>query len=283
MLLTLILKTVADHSDPDLTNNGGIFQVEVSTKNIGRIKYRDGEVVIAQNQQKDTDFFFTPFPYLQHEETQCHEDTLSDRVELALHVELYTPQLIQAVTDYLFKKQPFLCGNTSSSSVCDISLLPMNAIRLVQKGLRSGNTRHRYTLEDSWQSATLLLQSMEFIIYTSSMTVCEQLRKTLTEKCRLPNFEVHYSLHGQNTVRRQLDITTEHVANTTLYNQIRAQFPSAETVVLTGEDFKTLLSETTDRITINLRIQEGFEELQDPIAIDKHLERQLSTKQVRKI
>src|ERR1700722_15576896 len=92
IFLFLIYKTVADQSASELTNNGGIFQVEVSTKTICRIKYRDGEVVIAQNQQKNTDFFFSPFPYLQPEETQCHENVLSDRIELGLQVELYTPQ-----------------------------------------------------------------------------------------------------------------------------------------------------------------------------------------------
>jgi hypothetical protein len=282
IFIILTLKAVADQSGSEVANNGGIFQVEVSTKNIGRIKYRDGEVVIAQNQQKPTDFFFAPFPYLQSEETQCHEDTLSDRIELGLQVELYTPQLLQAVKDYLYKSQSSLCGNTTSSSVCDVSLLPMNSIRLVQRDSRSNKTHHKYTLEDSWQSATLLLQSMEFVIYTSNITVCEQLRRTLTGKCRLPGFEVHYALHGQQTVQRQLEVSTEHVTSTTMYNQIRAQFPTAETVVLTGGDFKELISESTDRITMTLRMEEGFENLQDPMAIDKHLERQLSAQQVRK-
>jgi hypothetical protein len=31
---------------------------------------------------------------------------------------------------------------------------------------------------------------------------------------------------------------------------------------------------------MKLRVQEGFESLQDPMAIDKHLERQLSGQQV---
>jgi hypothetical protein len=280
IFLILIYESVAQHSGSDLTNNGGIFQVEVSTKNIGRVKYRDGEVVIAQNQQKPTDFFFTPFPYLQSEETQCHENVLTDRVELGLQVELYTPQLTRVVKDYLHKYQSSLCGNTTFSSACDVSLLPMNSIRLVQKGSRLNNTHSKYALEESWQSATLLLQSIEFVIYASNMTVCEQLRRALTERCRLPNFELHYSLLGQQTVQRQLEVNTEHIASTTMYNQIRAQFPSAETVLLTGGDFKELLRESTDRITMTLRMQEGFENLQDPVAIDKLLEQQLSTQQV---
>ncbi|CAF3395371.1 unnamed protein product [Rotaria sp. Silwood2] len=236
--------------------------------------------MIAQNQQKPTDFFFTPFPYVQSDETNCYENELHDRMELGLQVELYTPHLVQAVKDYLHKHQPSLCGNSTSFSLCDISLLPMNSIRLVEKRSNSITTRQKYTLEDSWQSATLLLQSMEFVIYTSNMTTCEKLRKTLTERCRLPNFEIHYSLYGQQTVQRQLEITTEHITTTTMYNRIRAQFPSAETVVLTGGDFKELLSESTDRITMTLRIQEGFETIQDPMTIDKLLEQQLSAQQV---
>ncbi|CAF1297319.1 unnamed protein product [Rotaria sp. Silwood1] len=280
IFLLLTYKAVAEQQESDSTNNGGIFQVEMGTKNIGRIKYQDGEVVIAQNQQKQTDFFFTPFPYLRPEETQCYENVFSDRAELGLQVELYTPQLIRAVKDYLYKYQLSLCGNTTSLSMCDVSLLPMHSIRLVQKDARPDNIHQKYILVESWHSATLLLQSMEFIMYTSNITVCEQLRKALTEKCRLPNFEVQYSLHGQHSTQRQLEVNTEHVTSTNMYNQIRAQFPSAETVVLTGNDFKELLSEAIDRITMTLRVQEGFENLQDPMAIDKLLEHQLSNQQV---
>jgi len=280
IFLFLAYKTVADQSGSELANNGGIFQVEVSTKNIGRIKYRDGEVVIAQNQQKRTDFFFTPFPYLQPDETRCHENELSDRIELGLQVELYTPQLIQAVNDYLSKYQSSLCGNTTSTFVCDVYILPMNSIRLVQRGSRSNATHHMYTLEDSWQPATQLLQSMEFIIYASNMTVCEELREALTAKCRLPNFEVHYSLQGEQTIQRQLEVNTQHITSTPIYNQIRAQFPSVETVFLMENDFQVLVNESIDRVTMTLRTQEGFKNLEDSMGIDKLLKQQLSTKQV---
>jgi hypothetical protein len=280
IFLFLTCKTIAEQAGSDSTNGGGIFQVEVSTKNIGQIKYQDGEVLIAQNQQKNTDFFFPPFPYLQPLESDCHENQFDDRIELRLHVELYTPQLIEAVKEYLFKYQSAVCGNTTSSFVCDVSLVPMNSIRLVKKGSRLDSIHQKYTLEDNWQSATLLLQSMGFIIYTLNMSVCEQLLSSLNEKCRLPNFELHYSLHGQQTVQRQLEVNTEHLTNTNIYNQIRSQFSSAETVVLTGNDFKKLLSESTDQITMTLRQQEGFENLQDPIDIDKLLEQKLFTQQV---
>ncbi|CAM4957630.1 unnamed protein product [Rotaria socialis] len=273
-----MIATRAEQQESSSSNSGGIFQLEVSTKNIGRIKYRDGEVMIAQNQQKPTDFFFTPFPYADPDETNCYENEFNNRTELGLQVELYTPHLVQAIKHYLYKNQPSLCGNSTSDFLCDVSLLPMNSIRLVQKTSNSISTRQKYTLEDSWQSATLL-QSMEFIIYASNMAECEKLRKSLTERCRLPNFEVHYSLYGQQTIQKQLEVTTEHVTSTTMYNRIHAQFPSAETVVLTGGDFKELLSESKDRITMTLRIQEGFENLKDPMTIDKHLEQQLSTQQ----
>jgi hypothetical protein len=278
--LFLTFKTIVEHSGPVLANNSNTFQVEVSTKNIGRIKYRDGEVSIAQSQQKRTDFFFTPFPYLQAAETECYENVFSDRIELTLQVQLYTPQLIQAVKDYLSKYQSSLCGNMTSSSICDVSLLPINSIRLAQRGSRVNSSYSKYTLEE-WESGALLLESMNFIIYASNMTVCEQLRRALADKCRLSNFEVHYSLNGQKTVQRQLDVKIEHVTSTNIYNQIHAQFPSAQTVILTGDDFKELISESSDRITMSLRMEEEFEKILDSMAIDKHLERQLSTQQVR--
>jgi hypothetical protein len=281
ILLFLTYKTVGDQQgSASVSNDGGNFQAEISTKKIGQMKYLDGEVLIFQNQQKPTKFFFTPFPYLEPEETQCYKNDLDDRIELALQIELYTPQLIQAAKDYLHKYQSVLCGSTTSSSICDVSLLPVNSIRFVQRDSRSNNTHQKYTVEDSWQSGTLLLQSMEFVIYASNITVCEQLYKTLTERCRLSNFEVHYSTHGQRTVQRQLEVNTQHISSTNIYNQIRAQFSSAETVLLTENDFKELLSQSTDNIIMPLRLEEKFDSLQDPIAIHKLLEQQLANQQV---
>ena len=280
IFLFLIYQIIAEQHESESVSNDEDLQTGISTRKIGRMRYLDGEVMIFQNQQKSTEFFFTPFPYLQSEEIECHENFLDDRIELSLQVELYTPQLIQTAKDYIHKYQPVLCGNTTSSSVCDVSLLPINSIRLVQRNSRSNNTHQKYTLDDSWQLGTLLLQSMEFVIYTSNMTVCEQLRKTLTERCRSPNFEVHYSIHGQRAVQRQLEVNAEHISSTNMYNQIRAQFSSAETVLLTENDFKELLSQSTDRSTGTLRLQEGFDSLQDPKAIHKLLEQQLSEQQV---
>lgn len=282
VLLFFLCVAIAEETEFESAKNGDISQVKCSMKDIGRIKYRDGEVMVIQNQQKHTNLFFTPFPYLQFMNTQCHENVLNDRIELGFHVELYNPQLIQAVKDYLYKYQSFLCGNGTSPFKCDVSLLPMHSIRVVQKGSRSNSVHQKYTLEDSWQPATLHLQSMEFVIYTSNMSVCEQLHRSLTEKCRLPNFELHYSVHGPQIVQQQLKVNTEHVTSTNMYNQIRAQFPLAETVVLTGHDFKELVSESVDRITITLRQQQGFENLKDPMAIDRLLEQHLSTEHVCK-
>ncbi len=280
IFLIVTLKSMVEYSGSDSTNGDSIFQTEVSTKNVGWLKYRDGKVLITQNQKKQTDFFFTPFPYLEREESQCEENFFSGRVELKLEVELYTPELEQFVKDYVYKYQSSLCGNATSSSICNVSLLPMNSIRISKKDSRSNNIPQKYTLEDSWQPATLLLQSMKFVIYVSNITLCEQLLTSVTEKCQLPDLEVQYSLHSRQTIQKQLEVNTEHVTSTTMYNRIRAEFPKAETVILTEGDFKELISESTDHITMTLRLQEGFEDLQDPMAIDKHLVRQLSAQQV---
>lgn len=113
----------------------------------------------------------------------------------------------------------------------------MNSVRLVQTGTRSNTTRHKYTVEETWQTATLGRESMVFIIYTSNMTVCEQLRTFLTEKCHLPYFDIQYSRNGAQIIQRQLDINTEHVANTPMYSQIHAQFPSTKNSCCHGKRF----------------------------------------------
>ncbi|CAF1210210.1 unnamed protein product [Adineta steineri] len=272
VLLQNVLASPNDDED-------GIFQVAVRTNNIGRIKYEDGEVILSQNQHKPTDIFFTPFPRINPTDNECRENLLSDHMELVLSVGLYTPKLIRAVDTYMKERFSALC---KLNGTCDISLLPMNAIRLVQKGLRTNKARQQYTINDEWHSNTLLLQTIEFIIYTANKSVCEKLRSSIAERCHLSNFEVRYSLHAEKAIERQVEITSEQVTNTSMFNRIRSQFSRADMVVLTGSDFKQLISEVSDSISMKVRIQEGFDsQLQEPIGLDKLLERQLQFKQVQ--
>ncbi|CAF2995347.1 unnamed protein product [Rotaria sp. Silwood2] len=68
-----------------------------------------------------------------------------------------------------------------------------------------------------------------------------------------------------------------------MYKQIQSQFSGnhEDIVALTDTDYKILLSETIDQITINLQVEEDFGGIQDPIAIDRLLDRQLQYKQAQ--
>lgn len=276
-ILTLICfqnSTASRHSE----EHSSIWGIEVRTTNIGRVKYEDGEVILSQNQGKLTDIFFTPFPRVNPLNSECHQNILSGYVELSLSVDLYTPQLIQTVRNYLKEHFSTLCGENKT---CAISLLPMNSIRLVQKGPRKNQTQQLYMIDNQWYSNTVLLQSMDFPIYMTNESVCDHLRSSIVKRCYLPNFEIQYSLHSEKTVERQVNITAEQIMSTSTFNEIRSQFPKADIVVLTGEDFKQLMSEITDKITMKLRVQEGFDtSLQDPIALDRLLEKQLHFRKV---
>ncbi len=267
-----------------------IFQLEVRTTNIGRVKYRDGEVVLSQNQKKETDIFFTPFPHFAFNSTECQDNELTGHTGLILAVQLYNDGLIDTVHAYLNKFHPAICNTNSTqdrwlSSRCHVSLLPMNEIRMVQKSQITTSAPLKYTLDDAWKPNNMLLQTIDFVLNTANMSVCEKIRTVLTTKCRLFNFEVHYSLHGHQQIERQLSITNEHLTSTRMYNDIIAEFPrisrnQQDVVALTGEDFKQLLSETINSATVRLRIEEGTELLTDPLLVDNILKRQLQYKEV---
>lgn len=275
------LLALVSAKDPTETSSDDvdIWKVQVGTSSIGRIKYEDGEVILYSNQGKPTDIFFTPFPHVDPSTSQCHENILSGHVELSLSVKLYTPQLIQLVQTYLKQHFRSLCVENGT---CDVSLLPMNAIRLIQKGRRTNYTRQLYTVNDEWHSNTLLLQEIMFVIYAANKSICEHLLSSIVKRCYLSNFEIHYALHSEKTVERQVEISTSQISETSMFNQIQSQFPDSDSVALSGNDFKHLINEVIDKITMKLRVQEGFDsQLQDPISLDKLLERQLQFKQVR--
>ncbi|CAF3997016.1 unnamed protein product [Rotaria magnacalcarata] len=260
------------------TDSDDIWKVEIGTSSMGRIKYEDGEVVLYQNRLKPTDIFFTPFPRVDPTTSNCLENILSGYIELNLSVELYTSRLVHAVKSYLKQYFSELCAKNVT---CDVSLLPMSAVRLVQKGLRTSKTRELYTIDDEWHSNTLLLQAIDFVIYTTNQTACERLRSSIVERCYLSNFEIHYTLHSEKTVERQVEISTEQVTSTDMFNKIHSRFSQSDTVALTGGDFKQLINEVTDKVTMKLRVQEGFDaKIQDPIDLGKLIERQLQFKQV---
>ena len=64
-------------------------------------------------------------------------------------------------------------------------------------------------------------------------------------------------------------------------NRNRWSEPSTWVVALTGNDYKDLKSETIDQITMNLRIEEGYENVPDPVGIEQLLDRQLQYKETR--
>ncbi|CAM4886155.1 unnamed protein product [Rotaria socialis] len=285
-ILLLIFSTATQYnsnrslSEGDITSskNENIQQEIVGTTNAGRFKYQDGEVILLQNQRKLSDFFFTPFPHVEPNLTECHDDEFSGRTELTLVVSLYTTNLTEFIERHIQKRQD-ICHTER----CDVSLVPMHSIRLFQKGFRTVEASKKFTLDDRWHGNTQLRQMVEFIFYTYNMSICESLKHSITSHCRVSNFEVHYSLEGQQTTSRTLEVTTEHVTKTSMYNQIKSQFPenNRDTVALTGDDYKNLLSETMDQIKMNIRVEEGYEDMQDPVGIDRLLDRQLQYKQVR--
>ncbi|CAM2709311.1 unnamed protein product [Rotaria socialis] len=266
----------AVHNSPII--NHYIQNETIVITSIGRFKYQDGEVILLKNKQKASEFFFTPFPYIEPNYTACNYNDFSGRTELTLVLSLYTTDLLESIESHI-KKHQKICRTEH----CSASLLPMHSIRLFEKGNRTKESQIKYTLDNQWYSNTPLRQTMEFIIYTLNMSICESFQDSIISRCRLPNFEIQYSLDTQQTTSRNVEVTTEHITSTSIYTQIKSQFHSnaQNMVALTENAYKNLLSETMDQITMVLRVEEGYEGLHDPIGIDRLLDRRLQYKQVR--
>ncbi|UJR18034.1 hypothetical protein I4U23_004935 [Adineta vaga] len=246
--------------------------------NVGRVKYENGEVILFQNREKPTNFFFTPFPLVNPSNSRCHRNILSGYVELSLSVELYTSHLIEAVHEYLKEHFSTLCD---TNKTCHISMLPMNVMGLIEKGLRTNETRENYKINQEWFSNTIFLQSINFPIYTMNESICEHLLSSLVDDCYLSNFEIHYSLQPEKLIERQIDVTTDQIINTAMFQQIRSQFSMTDIVVITDNDYKQFLNEIINKINLKLRIQEGFgSSLQDPTILKQLLDQQLPFKQI---
>lgn len=272
--------TLADPLRCAAINNLGVLPTDVNLKYVARVPYSNGEIVLSQNQQEHTEFFFAPFPYLLPEDIQCHDNVFTVRTELKLSIELYSSKVSQSVQNYLYKHHPTLCGNKAASFQCHISLLPIHSIRITQRTAHLNSSQHEYQLDDAWQSAALLPQSMDFRLYPSDKNACDKIRHALIENCHLPDWELEYTLQNEQVLQRELEVTTEHITNTVLYRQMLATVSSAETIILTDKDFNELLDEAIERVTITLRMHGSFIIPTDLQKLREHIKRQLVVQQV---
>ena len=238
---TVVAQENAKRATPVGNNTQGadsnIHTEQMIANNLGRFQYQDGEVTIFQNKLMPSDFFFTPFPNIEPNFTDCHYNDLSGHTELTLVVALYTAGLVDSVRRHIKNR-----NDTCHVQHCGVSLLPMHSIRLVQKDLRTSESKKKYTLDSEWHSNTQLRQTIEFIMYTSNMSICEDLRGSIISRCRLSNLEVQYSLQGQQTVGRSLEVTTEHVTKTSMYNRIKSQLPSQDQDIPRSKTLDRMLS-----------------------------------------
>jgi hypothetical protein len=167
--------------------NSKIHEAQIAVTNLGRFPYQDYEVILYQNPLKLTDFFFTPFPQVEPNLTECSDNKFSGRTELTLFVSLYTTDLLQSVERHI-KNRHAICQTES----CEISLLPIQSIRLIQKRLQTTESKTKYTSNSEWQNNTPLQKTVQFTIYTSNMSTCESLQNAIASRCRLSEFEVQY-------------------------------------------------------------------------------------------
>lgn len=274
--MLVLSQTLTEKVQPIVTSYNDESDLEIRMKKVGGMKYSNGEVSIYQNEDKITEFYLTPFPYVQSDQTRCYKNLLHNRIELVLPIELYSSDLIQAVHTYLQKHHPTLCNSNQTSVTCDVSLLPINSLRLVQRD----QLIQKYTIDDHWYRNHFIHQSMKFLIYLSNRTLCDQLVKTMIQHGRLEDFQFQYSLDDRPIIKNFLVPMEEHIHETILAKEIRAQFPRAETVLLTGTHFNELISQITDHLIAKLRLQNGFDSLENVNTVKKVLQQYLSTQQV---
>ena len=276
-MILIVGTSTEENADPSMGAVDETHVSQITATNLGRFPYQDGEVILFQNQLKTAHFFFTPFPQVEPNLTECTVNEFSGRTELTLVVSLYTTNLFESVKHHINSQ-----NDTCQTENCEVSLLPIQSIRLIQKGLQTPESKTKYTLNSEWQSKTSLLQTVQFIIYTSNISMCESLQNAITSRCRLSDFEVQYSALGHQTEVRTVVVTTGHVANTSMSKQMKSQLHSKkqETIGLTENDYKTLVTETKDQITMNFRTEKGFESIKDSTEIDQLLESELRYMQV---
>ena len=278
-LITLMVgDSTQENSELSITATDKKYASHIRATKLGRLRYQDGEVNLFRNQLKPADFFFTPFPQVEPNLTECSDNEFSGRTELVLFVSLYTTDLLESVKLHI-KNQ----NDTCQTENCEISLLPIQSIRIIQRGLQTLESKRKYTLNSQWQSNTPPLQTVQFIIYTSNLFTCKSLQDAITSRCRLSDFKVQYSSIGQQTEVRTLEVNTRHIANTSMYKRIKSQLHSKnqEIVALIINDYKSLLSEVVDQVTMNLRAEEGFESIQELDQIGLLLDSQLQYMQVQ--
>lgn len=194
---------------------------QIPSESVDRFKYQNAEILLFQHPTEPSHFFFTPSATIDPNAITCTPD-------LTLLVSLSTPDLLESLREYLVRQH-----RHCQTDRCQLFPLSIQSLRLVSTVDR--------TREFHLDSHSSLAQSVKFILRTSSLSDCHDVKSSIDSHCPSPQLEMQYSSRDLRMIPL--------AGNTSIYKQLQRQFSTRlpNRVPLTSDDFETLVSQIIDQ------------------------------------
>ena len=219
-------------------------QFQISEQPVAYMPYQQFKVTIFKSSDQSSlknHFFYTPISLLNSESTFSRFDRISQNAEVHFQVEFWSKDIESCVVCYLQRVYKI-----------DVIAFNVHLIPFDQVLLCSETYSKNYQVISRW-TPYQLKTSMWFSILCASVTDADDLAEDIQQKpehCSLlKSLRIKFGFSALEQLHtKEILIHRENIRSSHVFQKINQEFPLANSVLLTAEDFSNLLSESVGEV-----------------------------------
>lgn len=245
MLLAALLLTTVSSSDNFLTSSWAKLQISPDT--LGSMPYGNFRVTIYEHsdnkktstQQSRQKYFYAPIALLDHKSAVSSFNNVTKQAEMRFRIEMWNEKVEREVVNYL--------GDVVGHQVKphQVHVIPLEKVVL-----SSTIPSSTYSLSTNWLPYQLH-KELSFTLSCFAQKDCDQLAVNMrTSPEQFEHFQLLFSLSSQTSQTKQTTIRIDNIVSGQMVSRLLQEFGEQKEALLTAEDTKRLLMETTTNVLV---------------------------------
>ena len=217
-------------------------QLQIAERIFAYMPYRNFHVKIYQGSTTPTStaakkLFCSPICLLDHMSVESRFNVVKQQHEVRFRIHFYSEDVEQHVIRYLKDEMDEEVRGSQ------LQVIPFERVILT-----SSTTTIGYELSDKWIPYELD-DYVWFTLNCSDELKATQLAKEMTQRPdQFANLRLSFSLSSQKSNRRETVIRIDSIVSGFMFTRLQQKYPEADSVLLTAEDTKQLLSESATNV-----------------------------------
>ncbi len=281
--LSLFLSTLEVRTETEQKHerNGGIRNIEISSKTLTRVPYAGVNLDVwphIRNEAKplsERAYFVMPVVLLLPEYADCRYSPLSERHLLRLKILMWSEDVVNAVLLHLR-----LVTGDQELKTFQIHALPLEKVRLVWYSTDQPLAA-KYQTDRAWKPNTKLSNSLQFWISTKEEEHCRLLEEEMKRDPNLfDRLELEYVIHAQSSSSKRITIKGEHLLSGTLFAKLKGSAKNSGYAYLSSNDLQRLSREVLSTVVSSAITDNSYVDTGDELSSVKLLSKQLSAQKI---